>query len=247
LPGYKNGCPDTRALFSSLRGEQAIAIPHHTSWTGTDWVNFDPVIQPQFEIVSAHGVSEHPGNLPIPARKAWAEGKGTFAVDGLGRGLVFGFVGGTDAHGLIWHHGIARHRDPWTCGLTGVLAVKNSRGDIYDSIRARRTFATSGKPLLALISVNGVGMGQVGRASVPVEIKFYARGTKKLVSLSIVRDGKVVHRLHPGSEEYSAVWTDRQAAPGRRYYYLRAQQGRGKADADLAWSSPVFVTVESKK
>ncbi len=246
LPGYKNGCPDTKALFAALRGRQAIAIPHHTSWTGTDWDNFDPEIQPQFEIVSLHGVSEHPGNLPIPARPP-AAGSGTFAIDGLDRGLVFGFVGGTDAHGLIWHHGTARHRDPWTCGLTGVMAASNIRHEIFDSISTRRTFATSGKPLVALIAAGGVKMGQVGREQAPVEIEFYARGTKRLISVSIVRDGKVVHGVRPGSAEYRATWVDRQATPGRHYYYLRAQQGHGKAGVDLAWSSPVFVTLEGLK
>ncbi|HUU00626.1 MAG TPA: CehA/McbA family metallohydrolase [Myxococcota bacterium] len=246
LPGYKNGCPDTKTLFAALRGKQAIAIPHHTSWTGTDWNNFDSVLQPQFEIVSLHGVSEHPGNLPVPPRPA-ATGSGTFAIDGLDRGLIFGFVGGTDAHGLIWHHGVARHRDPWTCGLTAVLASKNTRTEIFDSIRARRTFATSGKPLVALMTAGGVAMGQAGRAKAPLDIMFYARGTKKLVSVSIVRDAKVVHRVRPGLKEYRAAWVDRHAAPGRHYYYLRAQQGRGKAGADLAWSSPVFVTIEHGK
>jgi len=59
------------------------------------------VAQPLVEIISVHGAFEFMGNKPIPHRGGK---KDCFVQDGLARGLRFGIVGGSDSHGLIWHH-----------------------------------------------------------------------------------------------------------------------------------------------
>jgi hypothetical protein len=237
--GSRDRCPDTKSLNRFLKGERAVAVPHHTSWTGTDWKNADPGIQRLFEIVSVHGVSEYAGNRPIRSRDQM---KGMFAQDGLGLGLKFGFVGGSDAHGLLWHHGIGRKRDPWSCGLTGVLAKGNSRSELYDAMYARRTFATSGEKLWVLLRVGEVLMGGESKLRSPVEVHYGVFTTRPLAYFEIVRDTEVVFRAEPGGDVAGGRFKDENVPPGPHVYYLRAVQGEGE-EVDMAWASPVFVTV----
>jgi hypothetical protein len=256
--GYKDRCPDTRRLNRALKKERAIAVPHHTAWTGTEWKNADGKIQRQFEMVSVHGANENPGYQHIQSR---GKMKGMYARNGLQAGLKFGFVGGSDAHGLLWHHGIGRKRDPWSCGLTGVLAKGNSREELFDAMHARKTFATSGEKLWALLRVGEVLMGGEGVLHPPVVIHYGLIGTRPLDYFEIVRDGKVVFRNAPRGKTLSmrdgkmeagaerklnaaaGKWVDENVKPGPHVYYLRVVQEAEGAKVDMAWSSPVFVTV----
>ncbi len=237
LHGFRQGFSSTEKLFGALAGVEALAIPHHTSWTGTDWNAADERIQCLFEIVSVHGAGEYAGNLPIASRGNMA---GMFAVDGLDRGLKFGFVGGSDAHGLAWHHGIGRRRNPWSHGLTGVWAAENRRDLLFQAMRSRATFASSGAAMSVKMTAAGIGMGQEGQTKGPVSITAKVEGTLEIKSMVLVRDGKELHRISPASLGAEMNWTDREAAPGRHYYYVRAVQGAGE-QTDMVWSSPVFL------
>jgi hypothetical protein len=86
-------------------------------------------------------------------------------------------------------------------------------------------------------------------------------GTRPLDYFEIVRDGKVVFRLAPRGKTLSmrdgkmeageerklnaaaGKWTDKNAKPGPHVYYLRVVQEAEGAKVDMAWASPVFVTV----
>jgi hypothetical protein len=235
--GSRDRCPDTKKLNRALSKQRAMVVPHHTGWTGTDWKNTDEKTQRQFEIVSVHGANEHPGDQTIKSRGGM---QGMFAQDGLEAGHKFGFVGGSDAHGLLWHHGIGRKRDPWACGLTGVLAENNSRAGIFDAMYDRKTFATSGARMRIMLRVGEVAMGSEGDVSSPVEIHYGVYGTAPLDRFEVVRDGKVVFCGNPKGEAAVGKWTDQSVQPGPHVYYLRAAQG---GNLDMAWASPVFVTV----
>ena len=215
-------------------------MPHHTSWTGTDWQAADERIQRLFEVVSVHGASEHLDNLPIPSRGAM---QGMFAVDGLRRGLRFGFVGGSDAHGLLWHHGLGRKRDPWTCGLTGVYATAGDRGSLFDALYARRTFATSGERISVFLRAGGVPMGGEGRVEAPVHFEISVDGGSPKKRVFVIRDGRVIREKEFVSESLTMDDADAEVGPGRHSYYVRVITGEGDR-AEVAWSSPVFVTVE---
>lgn len=232
-----NGHGDTRSLFAALRGERAFAVPHHTGWTGTDWENADEAIQRNVEIVSVHGVYDAPGG-PIPQRGGMP---GMFAVDGLKRGLRFGFVGGSDGHGLEFHHGIGRRRDPWGHALTGVYLDRPSRAAIWDALHARAAFTTSGPRMRARLAVDGVPMGAEGKASAAPLLRLEAHGTSSLEEVEILRDGEPVHSFKPASRDAAASWRDERAPRGRHSYHLRARQRAAGGEVDLVWTSPVFV------
>jgi len=239
--GYKDGYPTTLKLQEALKHEHAFTAPHHTGWTGTDWSAADPAIQRHFEIVSVHGAFERLGNTPIASR---GTATGMFAIDGLTRGLKFGFLGGSDAHGLLWHHGVGRRADPWDHGLTGVLLdAAPSRHAVWDALYARRTFATSGARMFASFSVHKVGMGQEGDSPFPAKLHYSVQGTRPLESVDLIRDGHLVHTIRPTGDSARGIYQDHSVLPGKHFYYLRAVEGKGTEHADILWTSPCFVTI----
>ena len=225
LASSKGTAPDIPALNEVL-GDDAFTAPHHTSWTGTPWADYDPDVQRHFEIVSVHGLSETPGEQTVEARH---NDGGTYAVDGLAAGVEFGFLGGSDGHGLRWHHGIGRKEDPWVTGLTGVeCAAPCDRAALWDALDAQRTWATTGPEMVARVEVDGR------------TVRWSARGTEPLEQVLILRDGVEAHVVDLATVEAEGRWVDTDATPGRHSYYMRVVQ----PGPELAWSSPVFVELQ---
>ena len=123
-------------------------------------------------------------------RKAWLDGIAMGASDGFNP-YRFGIVGGSDTHngatrydedefvgkfGLMDSTGELRGSTPlgdggyresyyryWSAsGLTGVWAIENTRGAIFDALRRKETFATSGPRIqVRLIAAYGLGGADV--------------------------------------------------------------------------------------
>lgn len=240
LIGSRGRAPNTRALQRAIADEHAFTAPHHTGWTGTDWAEADPRIQRHLEIVSVHGAFEDPKTQPIPTRAAK---RGMFAVDGLKRGNRFGFIGGSDAHGILWHHGVGRRMDPWGHGLSGVIVERNERPQIWDALYARRTFATSGARMWVVTAIDDAVLGGLVETKPPFTLRWQGAGTMPLKELSIVRDGVSVHAEPLNASTTRGTWEDSDVRPGRHSYYVRITQGEGIEKTDVAWSSPIFVVV----
>ncbi len=224
----------TQKIFAKAKSLGAIAIPHHIGWTGVDWENADPDVMPLVEIVSVHGAFEYMGNRPIKHRGGKA---GCFVQDGLARGLRFGIIGGSDSHGLLWHHRVAYKRDPNRCGLAGVLAKELTRESIFDAFKQRRTFATSGVKMRLDFRINGHLMGEEFSTSDNIQIKVDVISESDLLWLTIVRDNKDFNQY--GGEGLRSYYTveDRDLSPGTHFYYLRVVL----KDGNMAWSSPIWV------
>lgn len=225
-------------LAGRLRELGGIMIPHHVGWTGTDWENHDPDIQPLVEIVSNHGVMEYQGNTPLPHRGGM---RGFFVQDALAMGLRFGLIGGSDNHGLIWHHKMAFRRDSFRTGLAVVLAPELTRESLFDAMRKRRTYATTGiKPRLDF-RVNNHLMGEEFnvRAGEAIRINAEVIAQQRLVWLQVIKDNKTWYEF--GGEGYISRFTIRDTDPGHgtHWYYLRVIFENN----DMAWSSPIWVNV----
>ncbi|MHC4065041.1 MAG: CehA/McbA family metallohydrolase [Planctomycetota bacterium] len=241
IPLLDHGDPrfrDLPDLYAALRPHDAIAVPHHIGWTGVPWDALDAGLTPVVEICSVHGAFEYEGNEPIRHRDGM---KGCFVRDGLGRGLRFGFVGASDQHGLIWHHGICWKRNVYRAGLTGIWSAGLTRAALLDALRARRTFATTGVKVRLYFAVNDALMGSVIDTDRPPTLRIdvaVAPEESRLAWIEIVRDGAVIH--HYGGEGRRSRYTfaDEQCPSGTTcYYYLRVTL----ADDNMAWSSPVWV------
>ncbi|MCK6558758.1 CehA/McbA family metallohydrolase [bacterium] len=229
----------TPKLFARLRETGAMAVPHHIGWTGVDWQHHDPQTQPNVEIVSVHGAFEYLGNEPITHRGGIP---GMFMQDGLARGLRFGVLGASDGHGLIWHHGIGRKRDPWVQGLAGVwIEGELTRESLFAALQARRVYATSGVRILLHFSADGHAQGSEYESAAPPRLAVRVAGTAKIRYVYLLRDNQVIHQ-HGGDfgvgDMVRFEFKDEQAAAGTHWYYVRVVQ----EDGEMAWSSPIWIT-----
>ncbi len=222
-------------LLAAVRALGGLAFPHHTGWTGADAPSHDPRVQTCWELCSCHGCYEVRGGGPILSR---GELEGQFIRDNLDRGLRFGLVASSDGHGLLWHHGIARQRDPFRTGLTAILAPRLTRAALLSALRARRCYATSGAKIALAWTADGAPMGSTVRTAGPVRLRARVEGTAALTSVSIVTNGHVLHEERPdGPRATLSVETEVPKTPGWAYYYLRVVQ----EDDEMAWSSPIWA------
>lgn len=232
-----------KKLSAAVRKWNAIQIPHHTGWLGTDWADAEDDIQPLCEIISVHGRMEFMGNRPIPHRGGI---RGNFVQDALAQGHKFGIIGGSDCHGLIWQHGVAYKRDPYRCGLACFLAPDLTRESLFDAMRKRRSYATTGiKPRIDF-RVNNHLMGEEITATGPLEITVDVKAQHDLKWITIVKDNQDWYEY--GGEGYLSRFTvkDDDATPGVHYYYLRVEfeqsAGPDFKGPEMAWTSPIWVT-----
>lgn len=232
---------DAAKLFTQVERAQGLAFPHHIGWTGLNWDAHNEDVEANVEICSVHGAYEYRGNRPIEAR---GDMEGCFVQDGLNRGLRFGLVGGSDAHGLAWHHGIARRRNPWTCGLTAVYAAERRRPEIWDALAARRCYATSGPKMVIDFKVASQPPGAAVTVSEPPTITAWIVAPARIDQLTLVRDGKVIFTSREDAETARFRQVDYDWPAGgtaKAYYYLRVLLTNG----EMAWTSPVFVTFDT--
>ncbi len=237
--GLRTDAKKAPDLYAALTRSGGIAIPHHIGWSGTDWENYQPEIQPVFEIVSAHGANEYMGNEPIRHRGGLP---GYFIQDGFKQGKQFGLIGGSDGHGLLWHHGVGVKESEWVCGLTAVIARENSLPAIIEAFKARRVYATSGKRILIDFRINEHWMGESISINTAPSISIKVIGTGKLAYVYLLRDCEPVLILGKDTDEGRGVnrlFVDQDAGKGSYYYYLRVVQ----EDGEMAWSSPIWVTI----
>lgn len=217
------GCGTLERLYSMLKPETALAIPHHTADVArrTDFAQCDPRFVKLVEIYQAQrGSYEFDGCL---RQSHLAHAQGSFATDALARGRKVGFIASTD-HG----EGVA---------YAAVLAEKLERGALFDALRARRTFGATAKGMVIDLRVDGHLMGEEFVAHADPRVTVKARGTRELCELIVFRDGapwQVVGRAPAGS-----------AAPPTTELTLQLELTPPKAARDLDWRVTVAAPVET--
>jgi hypothetical protein len=224
----RDDVPEGRDLVDRIREHGAVTGPHHIGWTGADYEGHAPDVQRVWEICSCHGCYEHPDH-PLGQRGALRD---QMLDAALARGLRFGFIANSDSHGLLFHHGEARKRDPFRTGLTAVQARERTREAIFEALRERRTYATSGVPILLDLVVDGQPMGSEIEGRGRHRAVIVAHGTSPLAAVDLVTERGTV-ATHPADDERIELEVDVEASS---FVYARVRQ----ADGEMAWSSPVF-------
>lgn len=246
---------DPAALLRHVEASGGFAIPHHVGWLGGDPEHHREAVQPCWEICSTHGQYEAERDAPDAPPIDYRDGlpqhiealRDHFIRPQLEAGARFGFVGGSDGHGLLWHHGVGRNRDSHRTGLTGVWLAQLSRPAILDALRARRTFATSGPRMTLAHAIDGHPMGatlpQAPTPGASVEVIAHAAGApiEALELLALTDAGiRVVHRVEDarGLDAWRGEVPLPEAATtsARGVVYTRLI----RADGEVAWASPCF-------
>jgi len=215
-----------------------ILIPHHTKmWL--DWDYNHPELEPVLEIYSIWGSGEKAGThlwdlreMTGGAQEAWA------------RGYKIGVIAGSDTHaGLpgrsIWYS----DRDDflrYPAGYAAVWARELTRAGIFEALRARRCYGTTGARIILETFLGEYPMGsEVAWAdkSTPREFRVNVWGTAGLDTVTVVKNNLAVHTFKPNSEHAQLSWEDRSEAGTGDYYYVRVRQ----LDGNYAWSSPTWL------
>lgn len=209
-------------LFSLIRPWDVILQPHHNNWTG-----YDADLQPVFEITSAwQQVREE-------AVEFKEQGPVSAVWEALDRGYRIGFVGSGDSHWM----GTGEDN-----GITGAYVSQLTRKGVFEAIRAKRVFASTGARFLIDFRVNGEFMGGAVEAQSGDQIRIHVRvdSESPLESIQIVKDHRVVHSTRSDGRQAEFEFTDRSGPRAGRtasYFYLRVRQ----EDGHVAWASPVWV------
>jgi hypothetical protein len=233
-----------------LRAE-AITVPHHTSavWHPLNWDYFDPDFDRLVEIYSCWGNSEYAHN-PYPGRGSdrW---KDLYVQNALARGYRLGIIASSDGHdgNPGFAQGIPKHPHLYHAlgsGRVAVLANEHTRERIFEALRARRCYATTGERIVLDFRINGILMGgeietDDDRPSRKIEVR--VTGTCPLRDIVVVKNN-VDTLCHHASRDREALTCDDDAFIKKTdWYYVRVTQ----QDGEMAWSSPIWITVRSKR
>lgn len=258
-------------LKTGLTDEQHFAVPHHTLWNFNqhglppidapyEWgADPDTVDQPVVEIYSAHGSSEvwlaqagSPDDYPLLHDLAAQRAPSNLASvrDALKLGYRFGIIAGSDQHGYsgnLVEQGVEYERT----GLAFARASRaygNRRARIWDAIRRRCTYGTTGaRIVLDWITSAGTDMGGEEVSSSPsFALEAHAAGIGVserpiFTKADVIRDDQVVASTTFSGSDVTWSWTDPAPITGGAFhaYYVRIVQ----SDWHVAWSSPIWVSV----
>lgn len=227
----RDDVPVGRDAVARIRDLGGFASPHHIGWTGADEAGHEPAGQPLWEICSVHGCYEHVDH-PLGQR---GDLRDQMVDEMLRRGHRFGFTASSDSHGLLWHHGESRKRDPYRTGLTAVQARERTRAAIYQALRERRCYATSGAKILLDVTVNGAPMGSELRTNDLLRVRVEAEGVATIARIDLMGANGALWST-PVDRLATVIEVELRAS----VIYARVVQ----VDGEMAWSSPVFIDAE---
>lgn len=249
------GTTSARDLWNKLRksgmsGQTAITIPHHPAARKfpVPWNHYDAEFQRCVEIYSLWGNSESPtGPRQI---QSGGPAPGHFAQDGLAAGQRLGFVAASDshsgrpgypAHSSEYYDSDYTHWSPdiYTGGTTGVYAEELTREAVFDAIRNRRCYATTGKRIIVEFKADDHGMGQEYKSTNAPHLYVKVIGTAPLASVTVVKNNQDYLRME-GKGRHEVTFEYGSTEPPREtdWYYVRVIQ----EDYEMAWASPIWVS-----
>ena len=248
------GTTSAADLWNKLRkagksGPDAMTIPHHPAARSfpVPWEHYDPEFQRCVEIYSTWGNSEAPGG---PRQIGSGSLPGHFAQDALGLGHKIGFVGASDshsgrpgypAHSRAYYESDYKHWKPtiYTGGFTGVYTSELTREAIFDAIRDRRCYATTGQRIIVDFRINGEWMGRELKSREAPFVSVKVTGTAPIDSVTVVKNNQDYLRMDGDGSNHVAFEYEKTDPPKETdYYYVRVIQ----RDYEMAWASPIWVT-----
>lgn len=251
-----------KKIYKIHSPKEVLAIPEFTMAKGfeTDFSDYNPEFERVVEIYNSWGCSEcleEEGNLrPIksPSRKGVNETKEGSLRSALNKNMRFGFVaGGLDDRG-IYEGFFESDQVQYSPGLTGILAIEQTRETMMQALYNRSCYATTGARIVLGLYVAGSQMGtELSTQSKPGlafnrHITAFICGTTPVKEVLIICNGKELYKEHPNQAnveiEYDdfrelkniALESDDERLPFV-YYYMRIVQ----EDGHIAWSSPIWV------
>ncbi len=130
----------------------------------------------------------------------------------------------------------------WLPILAAVFAPELTRKAIFQALRHRRCYATTDSRIILRCRLNQKDMGQevvVEDPETARRIRVQVTGTERIERAEIVKNGAVLNRHYPASDDLDWSLTDTSPARSGDYYSLRVIQ----EDGNRAWSSPIWIKI----
>ncbi len=242
-------------------GVDAFSIPHHVavSQFAIDWAFYHPRFQPVSEVTSLWGNFLHyqsPGQTRISNLLP-----GRFLSEVLEDGYRLGFVGGSDSHdcrpgnptfgGRVKSNVVGTepmgqnplappnvaHLGDDTCntrGITAIWADALTRQSLWEAIRTRHTYATTGARISLRATVGNAMMGDPIRSADPT-MEVEVIGTGLLAEVTVHCNQRTIFRTVPESDRVTFACALPEVS-GPAFYYVRVRQ----RDGHQAWTSPFW-------
>lgn len=250
-------------IYKSLSPKEALSIPSFTMGKGSqcNFSDFYPEIERVVEIYNAWGSSEcskKEGN-PFPITGGVEEAEEGSVLRALKKNCRFGFVAGGLDDRAIYSNFFESDQKQYNPGLTAIIAKSYTREAIYDALYRRSCYATTGERMIVGFHVANAPMGsELSTQTKPGlhvnrHLSGYVAGTKIVTSIEIIRNGDLLHTIHPNSYHADFYYddmdvlskvtldggksTDGVARLPFVFYYIRVKQ----EDGNVAWSSPIWV------
>ncbi len=187
-------CPISE-LWTQFRNREDVMAISHVGGRYTNLDFWDPEICGLVEIHSNHGTFE------------W------LAKEALRKGLVIGIVAGSDDHSGRpgWSPPVRRGGVRGTVrldlfgGLTAIYASSLEREKIWQALKSRHCYATTGERIVLDVKSGNYMMGDIVEGKVPVEVSAGILGTSPLLDVEVLRDDEVIYR-YPFSDDSSNQW-----------------------------------------
>jgi hypothetical protein len=166
-------------LWEAFKGRKDVMAIPHVGGRHANLEYFNPEIIPVIEVHSHHGTFE------------W------FLEEALEKMLKVGFVANSDDH--TCRPGLTSASGEWFTtrgGYTGVYARNLTREAIWEALRARHCYATTGRRVILWTEIDGHMMGDELFGTEKPKIKVKIAGTAPLLEVEVKRGLETVYR-HP--------------------------------------------------
>lgn len=236
-------------IWRAIKGFGHLTAIHHSGSArqGYTWTkaptkyHFDLV-----EIYSKWGSSEALG-APFPIWDGVGRGSrpGGTVVDALDAGFRPGFIAGSDTHfGMpgsnVWENDWGNAARYERSGLTAVMAEELTREAIFEALKKRRCYATTGERIQLTFEINNHPMGSLVAEPTHLRVRVQAVGTQMIKRAEVFKNGDIAHHRTCGREELDMCF-DEPVPAEPAWYYVRVTQ----VAENTAWSSPIWVLPHS--
>lgn len=223
------------SLVSAEGGLMIIAHPDDINYQANlDYIRNDVQVGIEF-IGSNSNRFEYFGN----SQAQHIQVEGNSARDALLKGNIIGAIGSSDSHDCR----------PGLGGVTAVISDSLTRKNIFEAIKNRRVYATTGARIKLDFSTQKLAMGNVELYSsrqlplVSPKFNIWVKGTAELSEIQVIKNSEVIYKLSVnGTNSLFQIFEDINWIDKDTYYYLKVIQ----KDGELAWSSPIYFKNKEK-
>ena len=244
-PGAIRPADDMHQLWAELAETECLKCIVHgcSSRQGYTWTAAPAQYAMDLvEVYSKWGACESAANVfPVIDGSGQPPRPGGSAQDALAAGHRVAFVGGSSTHfgfpgATLWENDWASAARYDKSGLTAVFVDELTRDAVFDALKSRRCYATTGERIRLSFTINGQPMGSVLPAGERLRIHVEATGTAPIKRAEVFRNGVLAHHKIGGRDEFEMTFDD-PAPAGPTWYYARVTQ----SGEDIAWSSPIWI------